>query len=80
MARSAEAAGTAGATGSAGATGAAGVERRSSFCHGGFQGSNVGVSQDIGRRVQIFVKTVTGKTIALEVDCSEGIGSVKTKI
>ena len=30
--------------------------------------------------MQIFVKTVTGKTIALEVECSEGIGSVKTKI
>ncbi|OIR58190.1 MAG: ubiquitin/40S ribosomal protein S27A fusion protein [Amphiamblys sp. WSBS2006] len=30
--------------------------------------------------MQIFVKTLTGKTITLEVDASESIDSVKTKI
>ena len=34
----------------------------------------------VSAMMQIFVEDVDGKTIALEVECSEGVGSVKTKI
>jgi len=30
--------------------------------------------------MQIFVRTITGKAIALEVEASDGIGSIKNKI
>jgi len=32
------------------------------------------------RKMQIFVKTLTGKTITLEVDAADTIENVKTKI
>lgn len=32
------------------------------------------------RKMQIFVKTLTGKTITLEVEASDTIENVKTKI
>ena len=32
------------------------------------------------RAMQIFVKTLAGRTIALEVDSAETVGSVKAKI
>ncbi len=33
-----------------------------------------------GRKMQIFVKTLTGKTITLEVEASDTIENVKAKI
>lgn len=40
----------------------------------------VGKFLRFSRRMQIFVKTLTGKTITLEVESSDTIDAVKTKI
>ena len=42
--------------------------------------SSAGVSQVSGKCMQIFVKTVTGRTITLDVGRFEGVDSVKAKI
>ena len=36
--------------------------------------------RDVGSKMQIFVKTLTGKTITLEVESSDTIDNVKVKI
>jgi len=42
--------------------------------------SNVGVACRRHATMQIFVKTLTGKTITLEVEASDSIENVKAKI
>ena len=45
-----------------------------------FMTENLHSNQSIHRKIEIFVKTMTGKTIILEVEASDSIGMVKKKI
>jgi hypothetical protein len=50
------------------------------FCKREFEDKSVLFSEVRGWKMQIFVKTLTGKTITLEVEASDTIENVKAKI
>lgn len=39
-----------------------------------------GIKDDVGKMMQVFVKTLVGKTITLEVECSDTVENVKAMI